>query len=522
MATTAPSPLASSRDKTNGGKLSRLLIEGGTTALRKVFDGLHPPTSLAASLNTNYAILNNLSRRRILNRPQWDKLFPPVKGALVCGSIVSTHSDRRDVYKLSTDFSALVANRPSSPSGPSKLFLWPWESVDSVDRLQDVCNVCHLISADLQMGFCFLLLGESAVVGGPTINYLTMLKVARSNKGGKIPRTVETAFSLDTKNVYTTVTICSPNDPSDKPCLVTLAVQDSDSDSVRDAKAEKSFHLSARRVRNGLLSSPVRRGVLLQTESKTLELWNSDLSECVQSLPMTSEIEKLIPVSEELVACVLNTSSLEGQHSLTISMLNVSSWKVVFERGLNGRAELKSVACSIHKDVVFCSEQGASTKRQMILYKGDSEMPTWKKDAIYQGGCSWRHPHCVFSPNGKVMVTWNTLNDGYGLHVLKARTGKTDHIFLDSHYDIADCKFLNDGESVVCYRYDCNLRLFNVTSGVVLAVMDIGERPTCIASSPNKPLIAVGLRFSNVKLIRAQLPRQQQLTSDGHENQGTK
>ncbi|KAJ7365235.1 hypothetical protein OS493_005330 [Desmophyllum pertusum] len=203
-------------------------------------------------------------------------------------------------------------------------------------------------------------------------------------------------------------------------------------------------------------------------------------------------------------------------------MLNVSSWKVVCERVLNGRAELKSVACSIHKDVVFCSEQDASKKRQMILYNGDSEIPTWKKDAIYQGGSSWRHPHCVFSPNGKVMVTWNTLNDGYGLHVLKARTGKTDHIFLDNHYDIADCKFLNDGESVVCYRYDCNLRLFNVTSGVVLAVMDIGERPTCIASSPNKPLIAVGLRFSNVKLIRAQLPRQQELTSDGHENRGTK
>lgn len=57
--------------------MSRLLIEGGTTALRNVFDGFHPPTSLAASLYTNYAILNNLSRRRILNRPQWDKLFPP-------------------------------------------------------------------------------------------------------------------------------------------------------------------------------------------------------------------------------------------------------------------------------------------------------------------------------------------------------------------------------------------------------------------------------------------------------------
>ena len=114
----------------------------------------------------------------------------------------------------------------------------------------------------------------------------------------------------------------------------------------------------------------------------------------------------------------------------------------------------------------------------------------------------------MFSSNGEVVVTWNTLNDGFGLHVLKAATGRKSHVFLENCYDIADCKFLNDGECVVCYRFDCNVWMFNVASGLVLAVTDIGERPTCIGSSPDKPLIAVGLRFANVKLIRAQLPRQ--------------
>ena len=107
------------------------------------------------------------------------------------------------------------------------------------------------------------------------------------------------------------------------------------------------------------------------------------------------------------------------------------------------------------------------------------------------------------------MVTWNTLDGGYGLHVLVAGTGRKSHVFLKSRYDIADCTFLNDGESVVCRRFnDSNVWMFNVASGLVLAVIDVGERPTCIGSSPNEPLIAVGLRFSNVKLIRAQLPRQ--------------
>ena len=77
MATVTPSPLASSVEKTNGAKLSRLLIDGGTTVLRKIFDGHHPPANLIIDLNANYPILNNLLRRRVLNGHQWDKLFPP-------------------------------------------------------------------------------------------------------------------------------------------------------------------------------------------------------------------------------------------------------------------------------------------------------------------------------------------------------------------------------------------------------------------------------------------------------------
>ena len=77
MAAAAPSPLASSVEKTNGAKLSRLLIDGGTTVLRKIFDGHHPPANLAADLNANKSILSNLLKKKILRNPQWDKLFPP-------------------------------------------------------------------------------------------------------------------------------------------------------------------------------------------------------------------------------------------------------------------------------------------------------------------------------------------------------------------------------------------------------------------------------------------------------------
>ena len=77
MAAASPSPLVSSVEKTNGAKLSRLLIDGGTMVLRKIFDRYHPPANLLADLNANYHTLNNLLRRRVLHKPQWDLLFPP-------------------------------------------------------------------------------------------------------------------------------------------------------------------------------------------------------------------------------------------------------------------------------------------------------------------------------------------------------------------------------------------------------------------------------------------------------------
>ena len=77
MASSSPSPLASSVEKTNGAKLSRLLIDGGTMVLRNIFDRYHPPANLQGNLNANYGTLNDLLRRRVLKRPQWHLLFPP-------------------------------------------------------------------------------------------------------------------------------------------------------------------------------------------------------------------------------------------------------------------------------------------------------------------------------------------------------------------------------------------------------------------------------------------------------------
>ena len=76
MATASPSPLAPSTETTNGIKLRRLLVDGGTTVLRKVFDGIHLPIKLAANLRVHNSTLDDLFTRGILIEQQRKLLFP--------------------------------------------------------------------------------------------------------------------------------------------------------------------------------------------------------------------------------------------------------------------------------------------------------------------------------------------------------------------------------------------------------------------------------------------------------------
>ena len=68
--------LRSSCEKTNGAKLSRLIIDGGRLALQKEFDAIHPPNTLQVVFNTNHTTLQRLSTKKVLTGKQWDLLFP--------------------------------------------------------------------------------------------------------------------------------------------------------------------------------------------------------------------------------------------------------------------------------------------------------------------------------------------------------------------------------------------------------------------------------------------------------------
>lgn len=88
MATSSPISLSSSdsgssefdtsEEKTNGTRLARLLIDGGTYVLRKVLDSVYPePKLLAKELKKNSVKFQNLKSKRVISNHQWEKLFPP-------------------------------------------------------------------------------------------------------------------------------------------------------------------------------------------------------------------------------------------------------------------------------------------------------------------------------------------------------------------------------------------------------------------------------------------------------------
>lgn len=60
--------------KANGVRLSRLLVDKGTEAMRNVFDSIHPPATLTATLTSYRSFLQRL---RFISQSQFNILFPP-------------------------------------------------------------------------------------------------------------------------------------------------------------------------------------------------------------------------------------------------------------------------------------------------------------------------------------------------------------------------------------------------------------------------------------------------------------
>lgn len=115
-------------------------------------------------------------------------------------------------------------------------------------------------------------------------------------------------------------------------------------------------------------------------------------------------------------------------------------------------------------------------------------------------------PHCIFSPKEDLMIVWGEpIIDGPGVHVLDSASGNTCRTLPNSK-SVVGCQFVGDEEVLVYNKVINVLRMFSVTSGNLLCVMDMEERPKCVAACLCRNLIAVCLKGFTFKQIQVWLP----------------
>ena len=398
---------------------------------------------------------------------------------------------------------------------------------------------------NLFAGFSVRLDNETVLAGSPEHNYVMMLNVGILQSESDFTDTRDypwdnrkIAVSMEGDIVYFSCLneiIFVPLQPSTDVITVWRM-------STREFLKSKTF--------SGPTSiAPMKTGVLLVTTEKpriVAELWNFELSECNQRIvELTSRTNmlyraRMFPVSDNRIAFFYHLNSFElkcirssrnreeNQESPQadllectdgnincIDFIDVTNFGGKLMSSLRIKADVKeSLNCtpcsSSLSQVLVCSSRiikvgnGLVDEQQVAVSLRNEGIMRWERHTtFYNSMCL--NAHMIFSPKNEFVVTWNTLTGGKGLHILNASTGETLHVFFEDQEDIVDCKFLDD-ESVVCCCKDNFLRLYNVRTGDLLSILDIGEQPFCLGACPYQPLVAIGLSGTSIKLVHVQLP----------------
>ncbi|CAH3192614.1 unnamed protein product [Porites evermanni] len=83
-----PTLAPSTKESTNYARLCRLLVDGGTKALRYTFDKYHSPANLFNVLkagSAEHSTLQSIRKKKIINATQWGKLYPSPPSSVTSG-----------------------------------------------------------------------------------------------------------------------------------------------------------------------------------------------------------------------------------------------------------------------------------------------------------------------------------------------------------------------------------------------------------------------------------------------------
>ena len=327
--------------------------------------------------------------------------------------------------------------------------------------------------------FDFVLNKQTVLRGSSCDSFIDMLNISELRKAGRdatLTTISDIAFSLKGETVYivgnATKTTVSAWDVSRGELI-----------------AERSIMLTRARYFSPLQQShllTVREGVLLTSTSGTLELWNSELSHCVRNWTDIDGITRMIPISEERVAC-------EAENHVII--LDTTSGEIVSTIPTNYDEYL--LACN--------SKCQLSTYRFCSLQLSDGKTTLWRKKFVFSVP-----PHAMFSPSEQCAII--CLRLVAKLYVLDAISGEVLHALCTRSFEYTDNKFISDEECVISCRTllgDYCLQLFNVKSGDLLSVLQLDSEANCFAAFPCKRLLAIARTDSKrgFKLIQVQLPQ---------------
>ena len=293
-----------------------------------------------------------------------------------------------------------------------------------------------------------------------SIDMLNISKLRKTDKDATVARISDIAFSLSGETVYV--------------------------DGYAAEMTEKSIraHYMSPYQRNRLVT--VKEGVLLTTTSGTLELWNSELSQCIRSWTDINGITRMIPISEERVAC-----KAENQ----VIILDTTSGEI-----------LSTIPISHDERLLACN-----SKCQLLTYKvyslqlSDGKTTLWRKETFMD------FSYGVFSLSEQCVLIFPPYFLKSYMYVLDAISGETLHILCEgSRY--SGCEFISDEECVISLETvlgDYCLQLFNVKSGDLLSVLHLDVEANCLAACPRKRLLAIAQSDSKhgFKLIQVRLPQ---------------
>ena len=467
---------------------------------------------------------------------------PDTENTLVCGFLGFTVEYECGTYKrLFCDrpqFLTVNSDLVFDSVQPRAFRLWPYDSPGTLDwelgywelTMQDYWVHCVIPSKFLYAGAYIRLNKESALVGSPACKYVAMVnteEVFRLQNGGVV---VKIAFSLEGDAIYSIT---------------------SESESLHHNLTLTVFRMS----NNELLSTkifpgpisifPTRDGVMLLKHDRVAELWSFDMSTCLRSLPNVTAYNIVSSTSEEFIAGCYKVAFFELSKDLAnkgsdnsedwpddidkwcvdcqvcrvIDVLDVTSAgsRIIssLKVDLDADEMILSVLCIDPSQVLLCTSKeedfGVHSLEHVKLNLRKNGLILWERTTCWIDPDRIIASHLLCSPKNEFVVTWNTLDQGHGLHVLNADTGETLHVFLGEQNDIVDCKFLDD-ESVVCCSEDNFLRLYNIRTGDLLSILDIGEQPFCLGACLYHPLVAIGLSGTRIKFVHVQLPKETKKT----------